>query len=116
MDVLDAGILPLVWTDIQSGLDGQVDPQEPLSQHRVCSGLDVEITCSDLSYHHQSLSLPIFTLITQAVLTRGPHDEAGDVDVGVGEAERHLPVGSGENIINIEVEAHPTSHWVDCPQ
>ena len=57
VDVLDAGILPLVWTNIQRGQDSQVDPEETLSQHRVCRGLDVEITCSVLSYHH-SVSLP----------------------------------------------------------
>ena len=50
------------------------------------------------------------------MLTRGPDEEAGAVDVGVGEADRHLPVGSGENVINIDAEADPTPHRVSCPQ
>ena len=61
MYVLDAGILPLVWTDVQTGQDCHVDPEETLSQHGVRAGLDVEITCSVLSYL-SAVSLPLVIL------------------------------------------------------
>ena len=50
------------------------------------------------------------------MLPRGLNEEAGAVDVGVGEADRHLPVGSGENVLNIDAEADPAPHRVRCPQ
>ena len=50
------------------------------------------------------------------MLPRGLNEEAGAVDVGVGEADRHLPVGRGEDVLNIEAEAHSAPHWVNCPQ
>ena len=50
------------------------------------------------------------------MLPRGLNEEAGAVDVGVGETDRHLPVGGAEDVLYIEAEAHPAPHWVDCPQ
>ena len=93
--VLDAGILPLVWTDVRTGLDCHVDPQETVSQHGVRAGLDIEIICSVLSYL-SALSLPLvkyITVITDwAVLPRAPDAETGAVDVGVGQLGGDLPV------------------------
>ena len=56
------------------------------------------------------------TVVTQAVPTRGFDQEAGAVDVGVGQTDRQLPVGSGEDVGNIDGEAHSTPHWVNRPQ
>ena len=50
------------------------------------------------------------------MLTRRPDDEARAVDVGVREAGHHLPVGSAENVINIDGEAHSASRGVERPQ
>ena len=50
------------------------------------------------------------------MLTRRPDDEARAVDVGVREADHHLPVGSAENVINIDGEAHSASCGVERPQ
>ena len=59
VDVLDAGVLPLVRTEVETGLDGQVDPEETVSQHRVSSGIYVEITCTVISYHRASSRITV---------------------------------------------------------
>ena len=48
LDVLDAGVLPPVWTDVQTGQHRQVDPQQAIRQHAVCGGLYGEMTCRGL--------------------------------------------------------------------
>ena len=46
-------------TEVETGLDGQVDPEETVSQHRVSSGIYVEITCTVISYHLTSSRITV---------------------------------------------------------